>query len=223
MKKILQLHEVWKTYHLGNNQINPLAGINLEILQGEYIAITGRSGSGKSTLLNVLGCLDLPTKGQYLLDGIDVGTLNDDDLSTIRGKKIGFIFQSFHLLPQENVIDNIALPMFYQKKNIQERKQISIELAEKVGLGDRIHHKPQELSGGQCQRVAIARALANNPLILLADEPTGNLDTRSTKEILEVFDDLHQQGCTIILVTHEPDVAERAEHIIELCDGRVVL
>jgi putative ABC transport system ATP-binding protein len=221
MGQYIQLGNVWKTYPMGKNFVHALSGVSLEVQQGEFLALTGKSGSGKSTLMNIIGCLDLVSAGSYILGGVDVACLNDFQLSAIRNEKIGFVFQSFHLLPQLNVLDNIALPMFYRGVEQLTRNERSKTLAESVGLGDRLDHLPEELSGGQKQRVAIARALANDPLLLLADEPTGNLDSQSTEEILCLFEDLHKKGCTIIIVTHETEVAMRAEKIVQLHDGRV--
>lgn len=201
--------------------VEALRGISLDFRQGEYITIMGPSGCGKSTLLNLLGCLDRPTSGQYLLGGTDVSTLEDDDLSSIRGKRIGFVFQSYNLIQQLNVLENIEVPLYYQGRPEEESREVAIRLAERVGLGTRLHHRPYELSGGQQQRVAVARALANDPLIILADEPTGNLDSHSGSDILGVFDELHQQGKTLIMVTHSDEVSERAQRVIRLRDGRV--
>ncbi len=218
---IVAIEKLCKTYLLGKVPLPVLHDITLSIEEGEYIAIMGPSGSGKSTLLNLLGCLDQPTSGQYWLGDKDVSKLDDDELSTIRGSRIGFIFQSYNLISQLNVIENIEIPMFYQ--GISEHKSASRakDLAEIVGLSDRVKHRPAELSGGQQQRVAIARALANDPLIILGDEPTGNLDSESGAEILNVLNQLHQQGKTLILVTHDENVAVNAERIIHLLDGRI--
>lgn len=206
---------------MGDVTLFALDGLNLTIETGEYIAIMGPSGSGKSTLLNVLGCLDTPTGGRYLLDSHDISLMDDDRLSAIRGAKIGFVFQSYNLIAQHSVIENIEVPMYYQ--GISEKKSIkrATYLANMVGLGDRLKHKPTELSGGQQQRVAIARALANDPLIILADEPTGNLDSKSGKEILGILDDLHSQGKTIIVVTHDDVIGKRAQRTIHLLDGKI--
>ncbi len=215
------MEEITRTYQMGAVSVFALRGINLVFKQGEYIAIMGPSGCGKSTLLNVLGCLDRPSSGKYYLGGLDVSTLSDDELSAIRGARVGFVFQSYNLIQQLTVVENIEVPLYYQGVSEKKSRERSLYLAELVGLGERIHHRPTELSGGQQQRVAIARALANDPLLILADEPTGNLDTVSGKEILEVFDDLHQQGKTLVLVTHSDEVAERAQRVIRLRDGRV--
>ena len=218
---IVEMQKLSKTYHLGVIRVKALREVSLNFKQGEYIAIMGPSGSGKSTLLNLLGCLDRPSSGRYLLGGQDVAQLDDDELSAIRGLRIGFVFQSYNLIAQLNVIENIEVPLYYQ--GISERKsyQRAMELAEMVGLADRISHRPSELSGGQQQRVAIARALANDPLIILADEPTGNLDTQSGIEILDILDDLKKRGKTLIVVTHESHVAQRAEMVVHMLDGRI--
>ena len=218
---IVALREVTKTYYMGGTVLDALHEINLEVYQGEYVAIMGPSGCGKSTLLNVLGCLDRPTRGAYLIGGTDVSTLNDDDLSEIRGSRLGFIFQSYNLIQQLNVLENIEVPLYYQGCKSSESNRRAKLLAERVGLGARLHHKPMELSGGQQQRVGIARALVNNPLLLLADEPTGNLDSSSGREILSLFDELREQGKTIIMVTHDGDIGRRADRIVRLRDGRV--
>jgi len=218
---IVKIENLSRAYQMGDVMLFALDGLNLTIETGEYIAIMGPSGSGKSTLLNVLGCLDTPTDGKYLLDSHDISLMDDDQLSAIRGSKIGFIFQSYNLIAQHSVIENIEVPMYYQ--GISEKKSIerATYLANMVGLGDRLKHKPTELSGGQQQRVAIARALANNPLIILADEPTGNLDSKSGKEILAILDGLHSQGKTIIVVTHDDAIGNRAQRTIHLLDGKI--
>jgi putative ABC transport system ATP-binding protein len=218
---VVDTRKLCKTYKIGSVQLPALRDVDLEIGQGQYIAIMGPSGSGKSTLLNVLGCLDRPTSGQYWLGEKDVSELDDDELSLIRGKRIGFIFQSYNLISQLNVIENIELPMFYQGFSEEKSAEHARELATMVGLGNRLKHRPFELSGGEQQRVAIARALANDPLIILADEPTGNLDSESGTEILAILDRLHQQGKTLVVVTHDDSIAARAERIIRLFDGHV--
>ncbi len=218
---VVRLVDVTKTYQMGPITVEALRGLSLDFLQGQYITIMGPSGCGKSTMLNVLGCLDRPTSGQYFLGPEDVSQLEDDELSTIRGKRIGFVFQSYNLIAQLNVVENIEVPLYYQGHGEEECRDRAIELAKLVGLGQRLDHRPYELSGGQQQRVAIARALSNDPYILLADEPTGNLDTASGEEILHIFDELHQQGKTLILVTHEEEVAERSWRVIRLRDGQV--
>ena len=218
---VVDIEKLSKTYKIGPVQLPALRGIDLKIEQGQYIAIMGPSGSGKSTLLNLLGCLDRPTSGQYRLSGKDISELDDDELSLIRGKHIGFIFQSYNLIGQLNVIENIELPMYYQGFSEQASAKRARRLATMVGLGDRVKHRPSELSGGQQQRVAIARALANDPLIILADEPTGNLDSQSGFDILNILDDLHKEGKTIIVVTHDTEIAARAQRVIHLLDGRI--
>jgi len=218
---VVSIENLSRVYQIGSIHLHALRDIDLQIEKGRYIAIMGPSGSGKSTLLNVLGCLDTPSAGSYKLDGQDVSQLDDDQLSAIRGSRIGFIFQSYNLIAQLNVIENIEVPMYYQ--GISEHKSVARakELAELVGLSDRVKHRPFELSGGQQQRVAIARALANDPVVILADEPTGNLDSASGAEILNILDTLHQQGKTLIVVTHDSNISNRAERIIHLLDGRI--
>ncbi len=218
---ILVMEKLCKNYQLGSVELKVLREINLTITSGQYVAIMGPSGSGKSTLLNMIGCLDRPTSGDYLLGGQSVSELDDDQLSMIRGMRIGFIFQSFNLINQLNVIENIEVPMYYQGFTEQESAERAQELAEMVGLSNRVDHRPSELSGGQQQRVAIARSLANDPLIILADEPTGNLDSTSGSEILDILDRLHQQGKTLIAVTHDEGIAAGAERVIRLFDGRI--
>ena len=218
---VVNTEKLCKTYQLGSVQLPALQDMDLEIEQGRYVAVMGPSGSGESTLLNLLGCLDKPTSGRYWLGGKDVSELDDNQLSLIRGKSIGFIFQSYNLIGQLNVIENIELPMFYQGFSEQASAARARELAIMVGLGDRFKHQPSQLSGGQQQRVAIARALANDPVIILADEPTGNLDSTSGAEILNVLDRLHKQGKTLIVVTHDTEIAARAQRIIKLLDGRI--
>jgi putative ABC transport system ATP-binding protein len=221
MTAAVVLEKLWKVYELGAVSLPALCEIDLSIQQGEYLAIMGPSGSGKSTLLNVLGCLDRPSRGRYLLGGQDVCELKDDKLSFIRGWRIGFIFQSYNLIAQLNVVENIEVPMYYQGASARESVRRAKQLAELVGLGERLQHRPAELSGGQQQRVAIARALANDPLIILADEPTGNLDSASGEEILHILDELHRQGKTLIVVTHDDNIASRAQRIVCLRDGRI--
>jgi len=218
---IVAIENLSKVYKVGLYKLFALCDFTLHIEHGRYIAIMGPSGSGKSTLLNILGCLDRPTSGRYLIAGEDVSDLDDDELSSIRGLRIGFIFQSYNLIAQLNVIENIEVPMYYQGMSERHSAARAIELAEMVGLSDRIRHRPSELSGGQQQRVAIARALANDPVLILADEPTGNLDSASGAEIMGILDRLHQQGKTLIVVTHDTGIAARAQRIIHLRDGRI--
>ena len=218
---IVRLDELRKTYRMGAVTVDALRGISLDFRPGEYVSIMGPSGCGKSTLLNLLGCLDRPSSGTYWLGGEDVSQLDDDALSDIRGGRLGFIFQSYNLIAQLSVIENITIPLYYQGVPEYESRAVALELAARVGLETRGDHKPYELSGGQQQRVAIARALVNDPLIILADEPTGNLDSTSGKDILDVFDDLHRQGKTLIMVTHDDTVAHRTQRIVRLRDGQV--
>ncbi len=203
-------------------EVHALRGVSLDFHEGEYAAICGQSGSGKSTMLNLLGCLDRPTSGRYLLGGDDVSQLDDDTLSIVRGQRLGFVFQNFNLIQQLTIVENLEVPLFYQNVAPHERHERAMHLLERVGLAQRMHHRPMELSGGQQQRVAIARALINDPLVLLADEPTGNLDTATGDMILEIFDQLHAMGKTILMVTHEPDVAARCRRVVTLRDGAVV-
>jgi putative ABC transport system ATP-binding protein len=218
---LIETHDLWKTYVMGAEQIHALRGVDLEIDRGEYVAIMGPSGSGKSTLMNLIGCLDTPTRGSYRLNGKRVSEMNDDELARIRNEEIGFVFQTFNLLPRATALHNVELPLVYAGVPARERQARAREALERVELGDRLLHRPNELSGGQRQRVAIARALVNNPSILLADEPTGNLDSKTGAEIMALFDKLHAAGNTIVLVTHEADIAAHAHRIIHLRDGRV--
>jgi putative ABC transport system ATP-binding protein len=218
---ILVFENLCKSYMLGQIELDALRYIDLTVESGQYVAIMGPSGSGKSTLLNIIGCLDKPTSGKYFLGGQDVSALDDNELSAIRGRHIGFVFQSFNLISQLNIIENIEVPMFYQGLSERQSAIRAKELAELVGLGDRIGHKPSELSGGQQQRVAIARSLANDPLIVLADEPTGNLDSESGREILLILDRLHQQGKTLIVITHDETIAKHSQRQIRLLDGQI--
>src|SRR6201996_582264 len=219
---IIVVHDLWKTYDMGSEQqVHALQGISLRIKQNEYVAIMGPSGSGKSTLMNLIGCLDTPSKGEYWLNGHLVSDLNDDELARIRNREIGFVFQTFNLLARATALHNVELPLIYNGTHAAERIERAEGALRAVGLGDRMHHKPNELSGGQRQRVAIARALVNRPSILLADEPTGALDSKTGDEIMALFERLYQEGNTIILVTHEPDIAAHAHRIIHIRDGKV--
>ncbi|MGQ9661714.1 MAG: ABC transporter ATP-binding protein [Kiritimatiellia bacterium] len=218
---VVTLERVTKIYFMGTNQVHALNGVDWEVEAGSFWAIMGPSGSGKSTLLNIIGCLDRPTAGSYFLEGVGVSRLSDDELSERRLRRIGFIFQSFNLIPQLTVLENIELPLFYQGWSPRESALRAAELAEQLGLGDRLKHRPAELSGGQQQRVAIARALANDPAILLADEPTGNLDTATSVQIMELLADLNRHGKTIIMVTHEPEIARYATHRLHMRDGQI--
>jgi putative ABC transport system ATP-binding protein len=218
---VLELEEIVKVYQMGETLVHALQGVSLRVCPGEMLAIMGPSGSGKSTLMNILGCLDQPTSGSYMLAGEDVARLNDNRLAEIRGQRIGFVFQSFNLLPRTDAIQNVELPLLYA--GVRDRRSRAGAALNAVGLGDRMHHRPNELSGGQQQRVAIARALVNDPAIILADEPTGNLDSRAGAEIMGIFQTLNEQkGITIILVTHEPDIAEHTRRIVHLYDGKIV-
>ena len=218
---MIQIDDLWKTYQMGTEEIHALRGVSFQILRGEYLAIMGPSGSGKSTMMNLIGCLDTPSKGNYLLNTRLVSEMDDDELAHIRNKEIGFVFQTFNLLPRASALHNVELPLIYNGTPANERKERAIKALQSVELGERVYHRPNELSGGQRQRVAIARALINNPSIILADEPTGNLDSATSREIMTLFDALHDQGNTIILVTHEPDIAAHANRVIRLLDGQI--
>lgn len=216
---IIDIQDIKRDFKMGSETVKVLKGVNLQIEKGDYVALMGPSGSGKSTLMNILGCLDTPTSGYYSLNGKDVSRLDDDQLAEIRNKDIGFVFQTFNLMPRTTALDNVALPMIYAGKSKDERKERATSVLHMVGLGDRMDHHPNQLSGGQRQRVAVARALVNNPSIILADEPTGNLDTKTSIEIMALFDEIHSKGNTVILVTHEEDIAAHAHRIIRLRDG----
>lgn len=218
---LISMRNIWKTYQMGNQQLHALQGVTFEVQKGEYLAIIGPSGSGKSTLMNLIGCLDSPTKGQYWINGNLVSTMTDDELASIRNKEIGFVFQTFNLLSRATALHNVELPLIYAGLRSAERHDKAIAALTSVELSDRVTHRPNELSGGQRQRVAIARALVNHPSILLADEPTGALDSKTSVEIMALFEKLHEEGNTIILVTHEPDIAARAHRILTIRDGEI--
>ncbi len=219
---VIELKDIMKTYQMGDSIVHALDHVNLEISAGEFTSIMGPSGSGKSTLMNVIGCLDRPTSGQYFLDGKEIGGYDDDELARTRNQKIGFVFQNFNLLPRLSALVNVALPLVYAGVPETERLKRARETLAAVGLGDRVEHRPNEMSGGQRQRVAIARALINQPAIIMADEPTGNLDSKSSYEIMDIFRELNEAGKTIVMVTHEPDIAERTKRIIHMVDGKIV-
>lgn len=221
MPDLIRVEQLRKIYRIGTQEVRALDGVDLVVGRNEYIALMGASGSGKSTLMNILGCLDTPTSGKYYLNGPDVSRLSDAELAEIRNKEIGFVFQTFNLLPRYSALDNVALPLVYAGYSRKERDEKAAATLESVGLADRMHHKPNELSGGQRQRVAIARAMVNNPSIILADEPTGNLDSKTSYEIMELFDRIHAAGNTIVLVTHEEDISRYTHRIVRLLDGKV--
>lgn len=221
MQGIIHLEQIRKSYYLGKNELPVLKGISMDIFKNEYVALMGPSGSGKSTLMNILGCLDSPTGGRYILNGKDVSGMPDNDLAEVRNKEIGFVFQQFNLLPRLSAAENVALPLIYSGVPKKERLERAMEVLIKVKLEDRAEHKPSELSGGQCQRVAIARALINNPSIILADEPTGNLDSKTSYEIMDILGKIHNDGNTVILVTHEEDISKYAHRVIRLLDGLI--
>jgi len=221
MDHVIELKDIIKNYYVGTVVVRALRGVTISILRNEYVAIMGPSGSGKSTMMNILGCLDTPTKGQYMLNGSDVSRMDDNQLAEIRNKEIGFVFQTFNLLPRYTALENVMLPLIYAGMPKHERIARATEVLEEVGLGDRIEHRPNELSGGQRQRVAIARAMVNRPSIILADEPTGNLDSKTSLDIMRLLDEIHRLGNTVILVTHEEDIALHAKRVIRLMDGMV--
>lgn len=221
MQSIIHLEQIRKSYYMGRQELRVLKGIDLDIRKNEYVALMGPSGSGKSTLMNIIGCLDSPTGGKYVLNGHDVSKMSDDELADIRNKEIGFVFQQFNLLPRLTALENVALPLVYAGTSRKLRTEMAMEVILKVGLEDRKDHKPNELSGGQCQRVAIARALVNNPSLILADEPTGNLDTKTSAEIMEIFSNIQEAGNTVVLVTHEEDIANYAKRVVRLRDGLI--
>jgi putative ABC transport system ATP-binding protein len=221
MSSIIHLEGIRKSYFMGKQELQVLKGIDLDIQKNEYVALMGPSGSGKSTLMNILGCLDSPSGGQYVLNGQDVSKMADDNLADVRNKEIGFVFQQFNLLPRLTALENVALPLVYAGVSRKERTEMAMDVIKKVGLEDRSHHKPNELSGGQCQRVAIARALVNNPSLILADEPTGNLDTKTSIEIMQIFGQIQAAGNTVVLVTHEEDIANHAHRVVRLRDGLI--
>ena len=221
MTPVLQLTDITKIYGSGDAEVRALNGVSLEVQAGDYVAIMGASGSGKSTLMNIIGALDVATSGDFLLDGIDIGDLDDESLSIVRNRKIGFVFQSFNLIPRTSALANVELPLTYRGMHRGERRQRAVAALAAVGLADRLDHRPNELSGGQQQRVAVARALVTQPSLLLADEPTGNLDSRSTADVLSLLDEVHAQGRTIVVITHEDEVAQHADRVITLLDGRI--
>jgi len=219
---LIEIHDIYKIYNPGENEVRALDGVNLTIEHGEFLAIVGQSGSGKSTLMNMLGLLDIPTSGTYLLDGIDTKNMDDDELSEIRNKEIGFIFQGFNLIPSLTAVENVELPLVYRGMKKEERNKLALEALERVGLSHRLDHLPKQMSGGQQQRVAIARAVAARPPVILADEPTGNLDSHSGVEVMKILHELHEEGRTVILITHDNDIANEAQRVIRIQDGQIV-
>lgn len=221
MQPVIEARDLYKIYNPGENEVRALDGINLTINEGEFVAIVGHSGSGKSTLMNMLGCLDVPSAGKYLLNGTDVGSLDDDQLSEIRNIEIGFVFQSFNLISGLTAFENVELPLIYRGLPSAERKRLAYEALERVGLGERLDHKPNQMSGGQQQRVAVARAIAGHPPLILADEPTGNLDTKAGAAVFQIIKELHQEGNTIVLITHDNELAKKAERMVCIIDGKI--
>jgi putative ABC transport system ATP-binding protein len=221
MTKVIKIEQLEKTYYLGKVKVEALRGVSFEINTGDFVSIMGPSGSGKSTLMHIIGCLDYPTGGKFFLSGQDVSQLNDNQLALFRNQKIGFVFQQFNLLPKATILRNVELPLTYNNSNSRNKRQLAAQALEEVGLGDRLKHRPNEISGGQKQRVAIARALVNHPSIILADEPTGNLDSKTGRDIMEIIKKLHDSGNTIILVTHEPEIAQYSQRVIHLKDGLI--
>ncbi len=221
MESLIHVQDMYKIYNPGEDEVRALDGISLDICEGEFVAIVGQSGSGKSTLMNMIGCLDVPTEGNYVLNGKDVSDMTDDELSEVRNEEIGFIFQGFNLIPNLNAIENVELPLIYRNIERGKRRKLAKEALEKVGLGNRMKHKPSEMSGGQQQRVAIARAIAAAPPLILADEPTGNLDSKSTKDIMKILGELSEQGHTIVLITHDDGIAENAKRVVRIMDGQI--
>ncbi len=221
MHKVIRLDKIVKHYKVGPSVVKALRAVTLDIYKGEYVAVMGASGSGKSTLMNIIGCLDTPTSGNYLLNGTEVSSMSDRQLAAIRNREIGFVFQVFNLLPRNSALENVMLPLIYAGENKQTRREMALKMLEDVGLGERVEHKANELSGGQRQRVAIARALVNKPSLLLADEPTGNLDSKISEEIMKLFAEIHSKGNTLLMVTHEEDIARHAHRIIKLKDGEI--
>ena len=219
---LVEVKDMYKIYNPGENEVRALDGINLTVERGEFLAIVGQSGSGKSTFMNMIGLLDIPTSGTYLLDGIDVSSMSDDELSEIRNKEIGFIFQGFNLIPSLSAVENVELPLVYRGMKKEERHKLALEALERVGLSHRLDHLPKQMSGGQQQRVAIARAVAARPPVILADEPTGNLDSHSSVEVMKILHELHEEGRTIILITHDNDIANEAERVIRIQDGQII-
>lgn len=222
MKNLIEMKDVFKIYPSAEDEVKALRGINITVQEGEFVAVVGSSGSGKSTMMNILGCLDVPTSGSYLLDGQDVSHFTDDELSEIRNEKIGFIFQGFHLIPGLSALENVELPLLYRGVSRHKRREAALEALNRMGLASRLHHRPNEMSGGQQQRVAIARAIVGKPPIILADEPTGNLDQKTGAEVMRLLEELHQEGKTIVLITHDQRVAACAQRIIEISDGQAV-